>query len=77
VLAEAFTPDNAVENGVLDLVVDESELLTTAIQLAESYNALNMTAHAHSKKRLRAEMLSAMTAGLAKDLDGWQKQFLA
>jgi len=77
VLAEAFTPDNAMENGVLDLVVDESELLTTAVQLAESYNALNMTAHAHSKKRLRAEMLSAMTAGLAKDLDGWQKQFLA
>lgn len=77
VLAEAFTPENAVENGVLDLVVDEAELVPTAIALAESYNALNLTAHAHSKKRLRADMLDAMKAGLVKDDDGWKKQFLA
>jgi len=77
VLAEAFTPDNAVETGVLDLVVDEADLMSTAIATAESFNALNLTAHAHSKKRLRAEMLDAMRAGLAKDDDGWRKQFLA
>ncbi|MSV59727.1 MAG: crotonase/enoyl-CoA hydratase family protein, partial [Actinobacteria bacterium] len=33
-LAEIFTPDNAVETGFLDLVVDESELMTTAIEFA-------------------------------------------
>jgi enoyl-CoA hydratase len=77
VLAEAFTPENAVETGVLDLVVNEADLMSTALTTAESFTSLNMTAHAHSKKRLRAEMLNAMSAGLAKDLDGWQKQFLA
>lgn len=77
VLAEAFTPENAVETGVLDLVVDEAELMNTAIATAESYNSLNMTAHMHSKKRLRADMLEAMRAGLVKDDDGWKKQFLA
>jgi len=76
VLAEAFTPDNAVETGVLDLVVDEADLMSTAISMAESFNALNLTAHAHSKKRLRTEMLEAMRVGLAKDDDGWRKQFL-
>ena len=76
VLAEAFTPDNAVETGVLDLVVDEADLMATAIATAESFNALDLTAHSHSKKRLRGEMLDAMRAGLAKDDDGWRKQFL-
>lgn len=77
VLAEFFTPDNAVETGVLDRVVNESELMTTALELGESFTALNMEAHAHSKKRLRAEMLDAMKVGLAKDYDGWVKLFLA
>jgi enoyl-CoA hydratase len=76
-MAEVFTPDNAVETGFLDLVVDESELMETAINLGKSYLSLNMDAHAHSKKRLRAELITAMRDGLAKDYAGWAKQFLA
>ena len=76
-MAEVFTPDNAMETGFLDLVVDESELMETAINLGKSYLSLNMDAHAHSKKRLRAELITAMRDGLAKDYAGWAKQFLA
>ena len=76
-MAEVFTPENAVETGFLDLVVEESELMDTAMNLAKSYLALNMDAHNHSKKRLRAELITAMRDGLAKDCAGWAKQFLA
>lgn len=76
-LAEAFTPENAVETGFLDLVVEESALMETAMNTAKSFLALNMDAHNHSKKRLRAELITAMRDGLAKDYAGWAKQFLA
>ena len=76
-LAEAFTPENAVETGFLDLVVEESALMDTAMNTAKSFVALNMDAHNHSKKRLRAELISAMRDGLAKDYAGWAKQFLS
>ena len=76
-LAEAFTPDNGIETGVIDMVVDVEDLMTTAISLAESFTALDMAAHAHSKKRMRADVLAAMSAGLVKDDEGWRKQFLA
>jgi enoyl-CoA hydratase len=75
-LAEIFTPDNAVETGFLDLVVDESELMTTAIEFAKSTSSLNADAHTHSKKRLRADVIAAIREGLTKDYDGWKKQFL-
>lgn len=75
VLAETFTPENAIETGVLDLVVDEADLMTTAIATAESFATLNMDAHKYSKQRLRAELLDAMRVGLAKDYDGWKKTF--
>jgi hypothetical protein len=51
--------------------------MDTAMNLAKSYLALNMDAHNHSKKRLRAELITAMRDGLAKDYAGWSKQFLA
>lgn len=77
VLAETFTPDNAVANGVVDEVVDEADLMSTAIARAESYAALDLTAHRHSKNRLRAPLIAAYNEGLEKDIDGWKKQFLA
>jgi enoyl-CoA hydratase len=75
-LAEVFTPDNAVETGFLDLVVEEAELMPTAIAFAKSTSALNTGAHAASKKRLRADVLAAIRDGLAKDSVGWAKQFV-
>ena len=76
-LAEVFTPDNAVETGFLDAVVDESALMTAALATAQSFLALNATAHAHSKKRLREQVIAAISEGLTKDLAGWQKQFVS
>ena len=76
-LAEVFSPENAVANGFLDEVVDEADLMPRAIEAARSTAALDAVAHAVSKKRLRAGVLEAMREGLAKDLEGWQKQFLA
>ena len=75
-LAEVFTPDNAVETGFLDLVVEEAQLMPTAIAFAQSTSALNAGAHAASKKRLRADVLAAIRDGLAKDSVGWAKQFV-
>ena len=74
-LAEVFTPDNAVETGFLDLVVDEADLMATAIAFAKSTTELNAGAHAASKKRLRSGVLDAIREGLAKDAQGWAKQF--
>jgi enoyl-CoA hydratase len=75
-LAETFTPDNAVVTGVLDAVVEESELLPTALSLAEAYTQLNMAAHAASKLRLREEFLTAVKEGLVKDDEIWKYIFL-
>ena len=76
-LAELFTPANAVANGFLEEVVPPEQLMPRALEFAGSLSALDATAHAVSKKRLRAGVLSAMRDGLERDLDGWQKQFLA
>ena len=76
-LAEVFTPENAVANGFLDEVVEPDDLMPRAIAFAASLSALDGSAHAISKKRLRTGLLASMNEGLAKDLEGWKKQFLA
>ena len=76
-LAEVFTPENAVANGFLDEVVEPDDLMPRAIAFAASLSALDGSAHAVSKKRLRGGLLASMNEGLAKDLEGWKKQFLA
>lgn len=66
-LAEPFGPHNAVEAGFLDQVVAPEYLLDTARRLAESMTALDMTAHAATKQRARAQALRAITDGIAAD----------
>lgn len=75
--AENFTPENAVAMGVLDEVVNADDVINRALAYAQSTASLNLSAHAASKKRLRAETVSAIRAGLEKDMIGWKKQFLA
>ena len=76
-LAEVFTPSNAVETGFVDRVVSsEAELIPAALEYAKTTVGLNAAAHAASKKRLRAGVIEAIRVGLEKDLAGWQKQFL-
>ena len=77
-LAETFTPTNGVENGVIDrIVTTEAELLPAALEIAKSFSALNVVAHAASKNRLRSQVVAAIRDGLAKDYEGWKKLFLA
>ena len=76
-LSEIFTPDNAVAAGFLEEVVEPENLMPRALEYAQTLTSLDPSAHAVSKKRLRAPVIAAMREGLAKDLDGWRKQFLA
>ena len=62
-LAEPFSPANAVESGFLDAVVTADELATTARTIATAASTLDMAAHAASKLRARGAMLAAMRTG--------------
>jgi enoyl-CoA hydratase len=67
-LAEIFSPDEAVVAGFLDRVVEPSSLsehiTATAINLAK----LDLRAHAASKRRVRNEALTSITAAIEIDL---------
>lgn len=76
VFAETFTPDNAIEHGVLDETVEPDGVADRAVEFARQVGALDARAHADSKKRLRHDALVAMRAGLERDIVGWNKQFL-
>ena len=77
-LSEVFTPTNGIDTGFVDRVVaTDAELMPAAIEFAKSTLALNAAAHTASKKRLRADSLEAIRAGLAKDNQDWKKLFSA
>jgi len=58
VLAEAYSPANAVEAGFLDKVVEPLEVLTTSRDMAVALSKLDMAAHAATKQRLREQTLN-------------------
>jgi enoyl-CoA hydratase len=64
VLAETFSPHNAVEAGFLDRVVAGADLAAVARTTAEAAAGLNMAAHAASKLRARHATLAAIRAGI-------------
>jgi enoyl-CoA hydratase len=67
-LAETFTPDNAIEAGLVDRVVEPGELLTAAHATAAQLATLNMRAHSESKLRAREQTLQALRAGINADM---------
>jgi enoyl-CoA hydratase len=67
VLAEVFTPADAVQAGFLDRVVGESELPDAAWQLAKQVRGLDMAAHATTKLRVRENVLAAIPAAIKED----------
>jgi len=67
ILAEPFSPQDAVTAGFLDRVVDAAEVHSTARDLAIQLAGLDMTAHAGSKLRARANALSAIRAAMRDD----------
>ena len=67
VLAELFTPADAVEAGFLDRVVPASELRDVARTTAELLTTLDLPAHAASKLRARQPALQAIRAAIEAD----------
>lgn len=67
-LSETFTPDNAIEVGLLDRVVDADELLAEANSVAARLATLDMRAHSESKLRAREQTLRALRAGIEADM---------
>ena len=66
-IAEPFSPANAVEAGFLDQVVAASELATVARSIATQLVGLDMAAHKASKLRARGATLAAVRAGIDAD----------
>ena len=67
-LSETFTPENAIEAGLVDRVVDTIELLDVAHGAAAEFATLDMRAHSASKLRAREETLRAIRAGIDADM---------
>ncbi len=66
-LAEVYSPDDAVAAGFLDRVVEESELQQVAAEHAQALTALDANAHRYSKLRARREMLAALRSAIEAD----------
>jgi enoyl-CoA hydratase len=67
-LAETYSPREAVTAGFLDRVVDAAELGGAAQAVAAQVATLDMAAHHASKLRLRHRALAAVRASLDADL---------
>ena len=67
VLAEPFSPKDAVAAGFLDRVVEPANLEEASRSAAVQLGTLNMTAHAASKLRARAATLSALRRAIEAD----------
>lgn len=66
-LSETYAPADAVAAGILDKVVGEGELLSTAVSIATSFTGLDRTAHEATKLRTREEAVAAIQEGLEID----------
>jgi enoyl-CoA hydratase len=67
IIAEVFSPDDAVVAGFLDRVVGASELQDVAVSAAAVLAKLDMDAHAASKMRARDHALNALRAAIDAD----------
>jgi enoyl-CoA hydratase len=67
VLAEPYSPDEAVAAGFLDRVVPAGELHDVARTTAARLATLDATAHAATKLRTRRHALDALRAGIEVD----------
>jgi enoyl-CoA hydratase len=74
VLAEPFTPEQAVTAGFLDALVPADELMQAALQKAEAFAKLDRASHAATKLRVREPALKALHAAIAADVDDWNSR---
>jgi enoyl-CoA hydratase len=66
-LSELYTPEGAVDAGILDRAVPPTELGDVARGTAETLAALDMRAHAATKLRVRKQALEAIRAAIDVD----------
>jgi enoyl-CoA hydratase len=64
VLAEVYSPDNAIEAGFVDRVVTPDAVHDTAREVATELAKLDMAAHAATKQRARGPALQAIRAAI-------------
>ena len=69
-LAEAYSPDAAVDAGFLDRVAPLRDVVAVAQDVARGYTALDMKAHVVTKARLRQEMLPRLRTLIDKEFPG-------
>jgi enoyl-CoA hydratase len=67
VLADVFTPDDAVAAGFLDKVTPAADVVETAQEVARAFAALDPRAHVETKLRARSDWLSALSAATDAD----------
>jgi enoyl-CoA hydratase len=72
ILAEVYSPDDAVAAGFLDRVVPASDVHDVAVSAATALATLDMDAHAASKARVRDHALSALRAAIEADGDAFR-----
>lgn len=70
-LSEVFNPEQAVEAGFIDAVVNRDELLPRAQALAAEYLELNQQAHTESKLRMRKSFLRRLKRAVKADRRGF------
>jgi enoyl-CoA hydratase len=66
-LAEVFSPEDAVAAGFVDRVVPATDVDEVAGAVAATLASLDRTAHAKTKARARAPMLAALRAAIEAD----------
>lgn len=64
IVSDVFTPENAVESGLLDRVVEGDDLASAARDTAQLMTTLDAEAHAATKLRVRAGSLAAIRQGI-------------
>jgi enoyl-CoA hydratase len=70
ILAEMFSPKEAVIAGFLDKVVSEAEFVPRVQAIAQAMTKLDMKAHHHTKLKVRAELLQVLDECIEKDRHG-------
>jgi enoyl-CoA hydratase len=70
ILAEMYSPKEAISPGFLDRVVSADQLLEAARETAAALSKLDMPAHAATKLRVRGTVLEALRQAITSELSG-------
>lgn len=68
-----FSTEEALQAGIIDELVQPSELVDIARQRARDALKLDAAAHTSSKLRMRETLLEEISSDIEKDCDGWQR----